>query len=86
MITVQLDPNQPREFIKYPWVGIHRNTTGGVDTIVLFTSEKSGVCLQSGEPHKFGIYSTGWIEKNFTIYDGSINISKQELIWRELED
>ena len=59
---------------KYPWIG--KNDEEGYYSIILFTSENSGVCLETNkELDKKGEYSTRWLEDVCTPFTGSITLS-----------
>ena len=59
---------------KYPWIGKHE--VDDIFSIILFTSENSGVCLQTNkEFDNKGEYSTHWFEDVCTPFTGSITLS-----------
>jgi hypothetical protein len=60
MVTVTTPVAHPSR--EYPWVGQHEDT----ETIVLFISPKTGVCIQdTSDFHKVGYKSDHWDEDSF---------------------
>ena len=59
---------------KYPYIGKHE--VDGVYSIILFTSENCGVCLETNKEFDTkGEYSKRWMEDAFTPFTGSITLS-----------
>jgi len=65
---------KPQETIKYPWLGILKNSS--ITKVVLFTSQKEGTVVYSNDSFdSVGTYITGWVIENFEKYQGSIKLS-----------
>ncbi len=58
-----------KKTIQYPKIMISK----GRGNVVLFISEKEGICLSDGG-YKFGTYSTGWNIGEFTEYNEPVTI------------
>lgn len=69
-----IETKEPGEKSKYPYLGIIEGDYKCSGLVVLFVSEKTGICVANGENDAalIGEYSTDWAEPFYKPFDGRV--------------